>query len=234
MDEEIKHDLAAGKYAFIDGGCADGASLSHCERRFGRRPGLGLDWYGADLEIAKSRGFSVAHCNLLAEELPPRCVGYVAMMDFLEHLPDEASAVRVMRKLAAAATDFAFIRHPGFDDIEYLERLGLKVTWTDWDCHPNMMTIADYRRVFGEIGWNDYVIIPHMPLEDSQHPAIVPTSAPADTQAYDAARHGPKPRVRFDRTIYAKYDIFVQIDPNLDAAIWRSIASVAGWEGIWE
>ena len=234
MDEQVKHELSAGKYAFIDGGCADGGSLSHCERRFGKRPGLGLDWYGADLEVAKSHGFAVAHCNLMTEELPPRCVSYVAMMDFLEHLPDESSALNVMRKLATTATDFVFIRHPGFDDIEYLARLDLKLTWTDWACHTNMMTIADYRRVFREIGWNDYVIIPHMRLPDSQHPAIVPASAPVDTQKYDAQRHGPKPQVRFDRAVYAKFDIFVRLDPKLDEATWRRIASVADWEGSWE
>ncbi|MEO8756061.1 MAG: hypothetical protein ABI624_25675 [Casimicrobiaceae bacterium] len=233
MDAALTRDLASGKYAFIDGGCADGASLDHCERRFGKRPGLGLDWYGADLEVARRRGFAVAHCNVMAEEYPPRCVSYASMLDFLEHLPDEASAVTVMRKLAAAAQDFIFIRHPGFDDIDYLAGFGLKLTWTDWPSHTNMMKIADYRRVFAALGWSDYVVLPHMRIADSRHPAIVPASAAPDTQHYDATRHGPKPEVRFDRAIYAKYDIFVRLSSSFDDETWRRTASIDGWEGIW-
>lgn len=234
MDEQVKQELAAGKYAFIDGGCADGGSLDHCERRFGKRPGLGLDWYGADLEIAKGRGLSVAHSNLMTEELPPACVAYVSMMDFIEHMQDEAAAVMVMRKLAAAANDFVFIRHPSFDDMEYLAQFGLKLTWTDWVSHTNMMTIADFRRVFATLGWHDYVIFPHMPIDDSTHPAIVPVSAPMDTQRYDTAQHGPKARVRFDRTIYGKFDIFVRLNSKLDDETWRRTASIDGWDAQFE
>jgi hypothetical protein len=226
--------LAAGKYAFIDGGCADGASLSHCERRFGKRPGLGLDWYSVDLEVARSRGFAVAHCNVITEEFPESCVAYASMLDFLEHLPDEASAVTVMRKLAGAARDFIFIRHPSFEDVDYLAQLGMKITWTDWTSHPNMMRIADYRRVFTSLGWDDYVIVPHMRLDDSLHPAIVPIDAPVDAQKYDAARHGRKAATGFDHPIYAKYDIFVRLNRNLDDATWRKTTSIEGWEGIWE
>jgi len=234
IDEATMRDLAAGRYAFIDGGCADGASIDHCERRFGMRPGLGLDWYGADLTVARSRGFAVAACNLLAQELPERCVGFVSMLDFLEHLPDRTAATDVMRRLGAAARDFVFVRHPTFEHAGDLARHGLKITWNDWTSHTNPMTLADFRRAFAALGWRDYVVLPHMPMADSGHPAIVPLDAPVDTQQYDLALHGPKPAVRFDKPIFAKYDIFVRVGAHLDGDAWREIASTRGWEGIWE
>jgi hypothetical protein len=233
IDDGTMRDLIDGRYAFIDGGCADGASISHCERRFGKRPGLGLDWYGADLEVARRQGYAVAACNLLAQEFPARCVEFVSMLDFLEHLPDQPSAASVMRRLGSAARDFVFIRHPTFEHVDYLAGLGLKITWNDWTSHTNPMTLDDFRRHFAALGWNEYVILPHMPFADSRHPAIVPLDAPVDTQHYDAAVHGPKSVMRFDPPIYGKYDIFVRLDGALDDAAWRKIASTQGWEGIW-
>ena len=231
---QVWRELRTGRFAFIDCGCGSGGSLSHCERRFGKRPGLGLDWYEVDLDIARSQGFAVVHCDVMSVELPAKCVGYSSMLDVLEHLPDEASAVGVMEKLALASKDFLFIRHPSFDDMEYLAKFGLKLTWTDWTGHTNMMKIADFQRVFKILGWNDYVIIPHMPFENSTHPAIVPISAPIDTLEYNAEQHGPKGEVRFDRPIYGKFDIFVRLNPNFDEETWRLTASVKGWDAIWE
>jgi hypothetical protein len=233
IDETTMRDLVSGRYAFIDGGCAEGGSIDHCERRFGKRPGLGLDWYGADLTLARSRGFAVAACNLLAQELPERCVGFVTMLDFLEHLPDRQSAIDVMRKLGAAARDFVFVRHPTFEHADDLARLGLKLTWTDWSGHTNPMTLADFRRAFATLGWSDYVILPHMRMDDSGHPAIVPLDAPVDTQQYDAALHGPKPIVRFDAPIFGKYDIFVRLGTHVGDEQWQEIASTRGWEAVW-
>jgi hypothetical protein len=233
LDEALERDLKEGKYAFVDAGCAAGASIDHCQRRFGRGRGLGLDWYQGDLDVARNAGFDVALVNLLDQELPEDCVEFASMVCFLEHLPDEASAVKVMERVAHATRDFLFIRHPSFDDIDYLARFDLKFGWTDWSSHPNMMTTDDFRRVFAEHGWNDYRIIPHMGYRDSTHPSIVPIAAPRDTEVYDEAIHGPKPYVEFDHTVYAKFDIFVRLNPALDDATWDRIASVDGWEGIW-
>jgi trans-aconitate methyltransferase len=71
LDDALVRDLVAGRYAFVDAGCAAGASIDHCERRFGLGRGLGLDWYQGDLDVARNNGFDVALCNLLEQELPP-------------------------------------------------------------------------------------------------------------------------------------------------------------------
>lgn len=228
LEEEVLSDLTAGKYAFIDAGCASGGSIEHCEARFGLGRGLGLDWYPDDLEVARKKGLSVARCDLMTEALPEKCIAFASMMDYLEHLPDEASAVAMLEKLARSARDFLFIRHPSFDDIEYLAHLDLKFGWTDWESHTNMMTIDDYRRVFAALGWNDYVIHPDMPVTDSSHVAVVPASAPQETYEYEVSL-GPKPQVTFDHTLYGKYDIFVRLNPELPDAAWNRLTSMDGW-----
>src|SRR5262245_50954874 len=187
LDAGVLDDLAAGKFRFVDAGCANGGSLDHCERRFDRRPGLGLDWYGVDLDVARRRGFAVAHCDLKHVVLPDRCVDFVSMMDILEHLPDVPATRDLLARVGRAARDFLFIRHPSFEDIEYLARLGLKISWTDWEAHPNMLRLDDYRTIFEEFGWTDYVIIPDLPMQDSAHGAVLPIGAPRDTEAFDEA-----------------------------------------------
>lgn len=234
LDEQVRSDLAAGKYAFIDAGCASGGSIRHCELRFGRGPGLGLDWYGGDLEVARRAGFAVAECDLMSEDLPEKSVAFASMMDYLEHLPDEAAAVAMLEKLSRTARDFLFIRHPSFDDMDYLAQFGLKFGWTDWESHTNMMRIDDYRRIFAALGWTDYVIFPDMPIDDSSHIAVVPLSAPRDTYQYDEAALGPKPAVTFDHTLYGKYDIFVRLNPGMSDGDWNRVASMDGWRAVWE
>jgi hypothetical protein len=222
--------LIDGKYAFLDAGCAAGGSIVHCEKRFGRSPGLGLDWYDGDLDRARHSGLAVAQCDLLTVELPPGCVGFTSMLDFLEHLPDQDAARRLIEKFARASRDFLFIRHPSFEDIEYLAGFGLKLGWTDWTGHPNMMRLGDFHRVFAELNLHEYEIFPEFPLLDSSHEAILPLTAPADAQSFDESAHGPKPFVEFDRVVYGKYDIFVRLNASLSDAEWKRITNLKGWE----
>lgn len=235
-DESIAEALRPGRYAFIDVGCGDGGSTSHLVRRFGRAPGLGLDYDREAIEASRTAGFDAIHCNLLEPDLvlPRDCVEYAAAMDVLEHLPAEPFAVTVLRHMERAARDFLFIRHPSFEDVDYLASLGVKLNWTDWSGHPNMMKIEDYHRIFAELGWRDYSILPHMLYTDSRHDSVVPLSAPSDTYRYDPDAHGPKPIVEFDRPIWGKFDIFVRLNPDVDEAAWQRLARVEGWEASWD
>lgn len=236
MNAEVIEALLTRRYAFLDAGCGDGGSMSQLVQRFGRSPGLGIDYYMESIEASRGAGFEAMFCNLLTPdlELPEGCVQFAAAMDVLEHLASECEAVTLLAKLARAARDFLLIRHPSFEDIDYLAGFGLKLNWTDWTCHSNMMKLDDYRRVFAELGWKDYLILPHMLYPNSHHDSVLPLAAPQDTIRYDAASHGPKAFVDFDKTVWGKFDIFVKLNPAMDEMLWQSVARVKGWEAHWD
>lgn len=237
LREQLADALGSRRYAFVDAGCGEGGSTDQMQRRFGRGRGLGLDAQPDAVTAARASGHDALVCDLLqpGAVLPRGCVAFAGAMDVLEHLPRREDAALVLYKLACAAREFLFIRHPSFEaeDVDYLAGLGLKLNWTDWSCHPNRMSLADFRALFTSSDWRDFVILPHMPYTDSGHPSLLPLGAPEDSLRYDAALHGPKPQVRFDRPVYGKYDIFVRLRP-LAAGQWERIASVAGWEARWD
>jgi SAM-dependent methyltransferase len=228
--------LATGRYAFLDAGCGEGISIGHLQERFGRGPGFGIDVQAPLIETAIANGYDAACCDLLQPDLvlPPNCVDFAAAMDVLEHLPTERDAAIVLQKLVSAAREFVFIRHPSFEDVDYLASLGLKLNWTDWTGHPNGMRIEDFRRLFAEFDWRDYAILPHMIFVDSlSHPSMLPLATPIDSVRYDPDLHGPRPAVTFDRPVYGKFDIFIRCG-EMDPAVWARTASVAGWESVWD
>src|SRR4051812_13557296 len=128
-DSELKDALASGRYAFVDLGSGVGGSIQHCVRRFDRGAGIGIEVGKADLEAARRAGLDVIEADVRTAAPLERSVSFVSMMDFLEHLPDLAASDAVVERFARAARDFLFIRHPSFEDIDYLAGLGLKIVW---------------------------------------------------------------------------------------------------------
>lgn len=215
--------LSRGEFEFIDLGCGTGGSTDHCIRRFGAKSSLGLELDAKDVAGARQAGYPVVEADVVATTVPDRCVRFVSAMDFLEHLPGDAISFDVLERFARAARDFAFIRHPSFEESEYLESVGLRLAWTDWTGHPAMMRIEDFERFFERMGWTEYAIVPRLLIADSSFDQIIPITAPRDTVTYDEAVHGPKPFVRFDRPIYTQFDIFVRLNPEMTDDAWRAI-----------
>ena len=114
VNAKVVEELATGRYAFIDAGCGSGGSIDLCQRRFGMSPGLGLDFYPPDLEMARAAGYDALFCNVLMDGLvlPENCVTYSSMVDTLERMPTEADAVKLMRKLERATRNFMFDATP--------------------------------------------------------------------------------------------------------------------------
>jgi len=222
IQRAIEH-LAAGEFEFIDLGCGTGGSTGHCARRFASGRPLGIEIDAADVAEARSAGYVVAQADVALTSVPERSVRFVSAMDFLEHLPDAETSCEVLERFAGAARDFVFIRHPSFEDIDYLASLGFKLCWTDWNDHPTMMRIEDYERLFARLGWTEYAIVPRLLIADSASDQIVPLSAPADTQVYDSRGHGPKALVQFDRPVFTQFDIFIKRDLTITGDAWRSI-----------
>ncbi len=222
IQRAIEH-LSAGDFDFIDLGCGAGGSTGHCARRFSAARSLGIEIDAVEANAARSAGYVVAQADVALTTVPDRCVRFVSAMDFLEHLPDAETSCDVLERFADAARDFVFIRHPSFEDIDYLAGLGLKLCWTDWTEHSTMMRIEDYERLFARLGWTEYAIVPRLLLPDSTSDQIVPLSAPRDTQVYDEGSHRPKAFVRFDRPVFTQFDVFIRRDPSMTDEAWRAI-----------
>ena len=62
---------------------------------------------------------------------------------------------------------------------------------------------------------------------DSEHPAVLPLSAPPNQHRYDQERHGPKPRVVFRRPIAGQYDLYVRLNRDMSDDRWRTILATS-------
>ena len=217
--------LARQEYGFLDLGCGDGGSLTYCEEVFGRGPGLGIDNSEAKVREARERGLPVVLEDVRSVDIPVGCVSFCSMMDFLEHVPPESTA-SILAGAAKAARDFLFIRHPSFEDIEYLKDRGLKFDWTDWSGHRNMMTQVNLTSTIEALGYPQYVVVPRKQILDTTHQSVVPMSAPTDTVGYDEATHGDKPFTVFNRPIWQQFDIVVRLDGLASDSDWQDVIQV--------
>ena len=211
-----------GVFQFVDLGCGTGESILYCEKKFSVGPGVGFDISQRKIDGARANNNPVALADVTKLDFPENCVSFTSMMDFLEHLYTLSDAIKILEAVGKLSKDFLFIRHPSFEDTEYLAEYGLRVNWSKWTGHRNMMEIQDFHRVFSNFGWKDYIVIPQKQIISSHHPAIVPLEAPVDTVVYDEKLHREKPRIYFSRPVYTQFDIFVRLNPEMPDSSWQA------------
>lgn len=106
----------------IDAGCGTGTFLVEMARRCRV---LGLDDFEESLALARPRveaaGGEVRRSGLDRVELPDGCAAVVTLLDVLEHLDDDASALREMLRL---------VRGGG---VVVITVPALRWLWSDWD-----------------------------------------------------------------------------------------------------
>jgi len=224
----VLEELREGRFGFIDAGSSTGGSLLYCEEIFGRGKGVGFDSNAEKIEEAAKQKVRVVRGNLTSIQFSEKCVSFSSMMDFLEHLPNQAAAEKVLLSLARASRDFLFIRHPSFEDIGYLEKYGLRLSWTNWSGHKNMMTIADFKALFQKLGWSTYHVVPRNRVADSAHNSIVPLSAPTNVVTYDPECHDKKEFIQFEKSVFGQYDIYVRLGGELSDKEWSRLVESSG------
>lgn len=205
-------------YDFLDLGSKHGGSIGYCQNRFGGN-GTGIDLNPDNVYTAQQKGYDIKCADALKVEFEPKSFRYVSMMDFLEHLPGEDAVVIMLDKCAKWATDFLFISHPPFEDMDYLKNLGLKIDWTDWHGHTAMLSAKDFERIFEELNLKDYVMQFKLPIYDSSSHHIIPIEAPTDTIGDEGWE---KPLVRFDKEIYKRLEIFIPLR-KFEGKEWEKI-----------
>lgn len=224
--DDAAQELQSGRYASIDLGCGKGGSIRYLESKFALGPGFGVDFNKKTLRLACEAGVPVTYADLTQITLPLKCVRFVSMMDFLEHLPHLDAAREVLRHAASASRDFLYIRHPSFEHMSYLRELGFRISWSYWPVHTNMMLLDHYHQLFSEFGWRNYTVIPRKKFTDSSQKCILPLSAPFNTKFYDPETLEKKIEMKFDRPLFEQFDIFVRLPSSrLNKKSWDEIVS---------
>lgn len=211
---------AAPGVDFVDLGASTGGSLGYCERRFGGR-GIGIDRDPAKVAAAREQGANVVLGDATRLGISKR-VRYVSAIDFLEHLPDLATAEAALASAAAAATDFLFISHPSFEGEQQLAALGLFQYWHRWSGHTNHMRVADLCQVLDRLGLHQYAIRYRERIDRTSHPSILPMAAGRNQHEYDRAVHGPKPEVALDPPVWRAQHVFVALRA-FEPSAWGAI-----------
>lgn len=195
------------QYDFLDLGCKKGSSIGWSHRKYGGL-GLGVDYNQEWVDIAKKNGYDAICGDVLKLDFPKNSFRYVAMMDFLEHLPNKEAAFQVLKNCKKWSREFFFIHHPSFEDIDYLKGLGLKIDWTDGYNHTCPLTLAELKQMFDKLGVKRYTIEPKLPMKNSKDKHIIPLNAPHNT-VYYSKKLGPKKMATFDHPVYSRFEIEV-------------------------
>lgn len=182
-------------YDFYDFGCSTGGNITHTNSILPQLRGLGMDIAAAKVALAKDNGHDAIVFDIL--ELPDeKCVDFVTMAHFLEHLPGLDLTRKMVAKAVAVSRDFVLIRQPWFDCDGELLRRGFKFYWSHWLGHPNKMTTLDFHSILSaelEAGRiSRFSIHGRNVVKSSQHSSIIPLQAPKDQHQYEREKHGPK------------------------------------------
>jgi len=221
-----RHDYDLNKYDFLDLGSKKGGSIEYCIKRYSKNrlqkiKGLGIDIDPKHVIEAREAGFDVLEQDILKLDIKHK-FKFVSALDFLEHLPSIKEAERIVKKMTELATDFLFIRHPSFEDIEYLKSLNLKITWTDWSGHTALMKTYDFANMFNKLGFRQYCFVYKRPILNSKSELIIPLQAPVNSHAY-TKKMGEKKVINFEKPIYSQIDIFLALRP-IELKEWNWIS----------
>ena len=201
-------------------GAGTGRWLLHEARRLRVDHPLGVDLNPSKVARAQAAGLPVYQADFT--QLDPQAFPAVkvAVLDnVLEHLPSLEAVEAVFERACAIASHVVYIRHPSFEDEEYLASLGLKQYWTDWPgVHTAHVRLHEFVAMAARHGVHSFTVRPLKRAFNADDPTILPASAPPNQRkpvrgpgsygVYDASMHGTKPRVEFDRPVYFAFDVF--------------------------
>jgi hypothetical protein len=198
-------------YDFIDLGTKSGGSIEFALRRLGGKRGLGIDLKQENVLIARDNGYDCLQGDATRLDFPDNSFNFVVMSHFLEHLPDYETVEKVIKNCARIARDFIYIQGPFFDADKYLEKLGLKLYWSDWRGHPAKIKTSDLNGILRKIGIKKYVIKVRKHIKDSLNPAVHPLSSPPDQHEYQIGKHPEKPYVKFKKPIFNEIVYYIPL-----------------------
>ena len=96
--------------------------------------------------------------------------------------------------------------------MSYFGKLGVKLYFSDWKGHPNMMTSEDWLEIIKNLIKEEkisYATIGYRkPLTNTSDTAFLPITAPPEQQRYDEKLHGDKVWCPLKKPTMKKYGSF--------------------------
>jgi len=208
-DQTIAEVIAQHHCDYLDFGCKDGASLRFGREAFGGKAGLGIDIRPDQVAISVAKGYRAVVGDVTDLNVPDKCVDFVLLFHFLEHMPSCTVARECIATALRAARKFVFIRHPWFDSDAELLRLGYKMYWSDWGVHPSHFNSLEFikaiRRLNVEGRW---CLMGHRQIHDTRHPALIPLFSSG--RLADESESASRPAVGFSSPVYHNIACLIQ------------------------
>jgi hypothetical protein len=244
--------VACARAELLDLGAGTGRWLENEAKRLGVERAVGVDINRGKVEQAQAAGRPVYRADFLTidpEAFPAAKI--VAFDNVLEHLPSLDAVATAVERACTIASHVVYIRHPSFEDIDYLAGLDLKQYWTDWPgVHTAPVRLRDFIAIATRLGVYDFTVRPLKRAFRSDDPTILPASAPPHQTkrtekrdlygVYEESVHGPKPMIEFDRPVYFAFDLFlflrsdapqVRYRRDTDYVVTRPFLSWSGRQG---
>jgi hypothetical protein len=184
MDDDVDID-------FFDLGASTGGSLKWAAATFGGH-GCGVDMDPRKIEKLKDRGLTGIVADASKLDLPPDSVRFTVMLDFLEHLPNAATAEKVIAKAIELSSDFVLMSGPDFANEDRLRETGYKRYYADWHGHRWHHTASDLKAILSRQAGVEWSVVLTERVRDTFDRCVVPLDAPADGGPYTPERDGPK------------------------------------------
>jgi len=236
-EEEFVNLLKTEKIEFFDFGCSSGGSLKQSEKDFNVKGiGVGIDNDPKKVKMAREAGHKAFVYDIL--KIPAKkTVRFSVMSHFLEHINDLNLVSRLIVQACKVSSQFVLIRQPFFDADGYLMQKGLKLYWSHWHGHPNMMSSLQLYKILSDLRSRDllgeFSIHYKGRISSSADRRVHPISAPIDQHEYDPSIYPQKNmKIDFDTPVFCEtfafismrnknhYDLFKRI--KVDATIFES------------
>jgi len=210
----------------LDLGAGTGRRIRAEAKQFASKHPIGIDRNPRKVARAQERGLPVYCADFSALEPSAFPAARVVLFDnVLEHLPSVADVEAALGRACEIASDLVYVRHPSFEDEDYLASLGLKQYWTDWpEAHSAKVRLDEFKAMAERRRVGAVEVHGVKRARTSDDPTVLPLAAPPDQHKhadergayglYDAAVHGAKPSVVFDRPVYFAFDVFFFVGAN--------------------
>lgn len=208
------------EYNFIDFGCSKGDSIKEALNNYGGKKGLGIDIDPNKVKQTTDAGFEAIIGD--ATEFysnHPKCVEFVTMIHFLEHLPSINLAKKCIESACELATEFVYIRQPYFDADPYLFSQNLKFYWSNWSGHTNQMTSLQFHSILNPLYLNgkihEFKIYGVRKVQNSLDSTIHSIASPIDQHHFKEEIHPKKVKVEFTFDTYKETLVVISLKSDV-------------------